>query len=428
MLIGPKNNLAKKVIFAILLMWVAFTLYKAYTDVKTYGGCDLRTRVTSTRLLGTDQSPYFYFWKPGDHERFLSPGNKQGELANGNVVTPAVMTVLYPMYQLPYKTIRWLWAILEIGFAIGTILLLLKSAKLKNVYPVALVTIGLLCSDFFLAELERGQMYLGYCFYFSLLYFTFQKKTKYATLISGILGGLFLFFRPFAGIILLPFLIQKEWKWIKGWALGLASGIGLLVLPFQKYWWQYFEAMGKYKQMYFDKIPLQLTPFNFEYPKVIEGMENLGNVKGFNVYVISAAGNFFHLPGLKPSLLALYSSFLFLVLILLYFFKKVHKNAKPATYQVFLLAFALYILAEIFSPSLRAGYNGIQWLFPLLLLLLNANLYKWQLGLLVFCFLLFHNFPLTFGPYMQVGELGLLLLVLTESMKNYDNQKTALKG
>ena len=29
---------------------------------------------------------------------------------------------------------------------------------------------------------------------------------------------------------------------------------------------------------------------------------------------------------------------------------------------------------------------------------------------------------------MQVGELGLLLLVLTESMKNYDNQKTALKG
>ena len=400
-IIWPKNKKYRIFISVILLAFIVVTLTKAYHYVKDYGGCDLRTRVTGTRLLGTNQSPYFYFWKPGDNERYLAPGNKQGELANGNIVTPAAMASLYPIYNLPYKYVRWLWALLETGFAVASIVLLAKTAKTKNFYPVALVIAGLLCSDIFLAEIERGQMYLGYCFSFSFLYYLYQKKEKKYQVISGLLAALFIFFRPFAGIIIVPFLLAKEWDWLKGWMGGLALGFLLLVLPMQKYWWQYFDAMDKYKQMYFDKIPLQLTANNFSYPQVIEGMytlkegllnfdpfianttdtlindkyllenykdvfddDNLSKVKGFNVYVLGTAVDFFNFIGVNPCIELLYGIFLILIVLLSYFFIKAHQKIKPEAPHLFLFAFGLYILAEIFSPSVRAGYNGIQWLFP----------------------------------------------------------------
>ena len=410
-IIWPKNKKYRIFISVILLAFIVVTLTKAYHYVKDYGGCDLRTRVTGTRLLGTNQSPYFYFWKPGDNERYLAPGNKQGELANGNVVTPAAMASLYPIYNLPYKYVRWLWALLETGFAVASIVLLAKTAKTKNFYPVALVIAGLLCSDIFLAEIERGQMYLGYCFSFSFLYYLYQKKEKKYQVISGLLAALFIFFRLFAGIIIVPFLLAKEWDWLKGWMGGLALGFLLLVLPIQKYWWQYFDAMDKYKQMYFDKIPLQLTANNFSYPQVIEGMYNLTKVKGFNVYVLGTAVDFFNFIGVNPCIELLYGIFLILIVLLSYFFIKAHQKIKPEAPHLFLFAFGLYILAEIFSPSVRAGYNGIQWLFPLLLLTLNTVVSRLQLLLLIFCFMLFHNFPIAFSKYMQAGEFLLLAII-----------------
>ncbi len=417
MSIWPKNKKIRIFISVILLAFIIVTLAKAYHYVKDYGGCDLRTRVTSTRLLGSNQSPYFYFWKPGDNERYLAPGSKLGELANGNVVTPATMAALYPLYNLPYKYVRWFWALLETGFAVASIVLLVNAAKRKNFYPVAMVIAGLLCSCIFLAEIERGQMYLSYCFYFSLLYYLYQKKEKKYQVISGLLAGLFIFFRPFAGIIIVPFLLAKEWNWLKGWISGLAAGFLLLVLPMQKYWWQYFEAMDKYKQLYFDKIPLQLTANNFSYPPVIEGMNNLENVKGFNVYVLGTAVDLFNFIGVKPGIVLLYGIFLILIALLSYFFITAHQKIKPLATHLFLFAFGLYILAEIFSPSLRAGYNGIQWLFALLLLLLNTGISRQQFTILVFCFLLFHNFPIVFAKYMQVGEFLLLLIIFNASLK-----------
>lgn len=209
----------------------------------------------------------------------------------------------------------------------------------------------------------------------------------------------------------MPFLLAKEWDWLKGWMGGLALGFLLLVLPIQKYWWQYFDAMDKYKQMYFDKIPLQLTANNFSYPQVIEGMYNLTKVKGFNVYVLGTAVDFFNFIGVNPCIELLYGIFLILIVLLSYFFIKAHQKIKPEAPHLFLFAFGLYILAEIFSPSVRAGYNGIQWLFPLLLLTLNTVVSRLQLLLLIFCFMLFHNFPIAFSKYMQAGEFLLLAII-----------------
>lgn len=411
-----KSIILAAVILTGIMFYFTWTKINSY--IKNYGGIDLRTRVTGTRSLDTEKSPYFYQWKPGDPEYFLSPGNRPSDLANGNVITPASMLVFKKLFSLPYKQIRIIWLILEWIFLILTVILLVFFPPIKKkIFPLLIVTAGIICSDFFVAEMERGQMYLLYTFILSAIFFLFLSKNKFAKTASGFLAGLFLFLRPFAGILLIAFVITGQWNWVKSWVAGFAVGFLLFAAAATGTWKEYFSAMEKYKLVYFDKVNITRVENTFTYPGTIEGMNNLEKAAAFNVYVIHSAGNIFRYVGLRPNIFVLYGIFAVIISVLSFLFYR-KQNTTPA--QILLFAFGLYILAEIFSPAPRAGYNALEWVLGLSLILFSSDLKLKHLALIVASLVLFHNFPVTYGAYMAWGEFLLLLIIFKLSLQDTD--------
>jgi hypothetical protein len=77
-------------------------------------------------------------------------------------------------------------------------------------FPAAIVILGLLSSDYWFHMMERGQITIFYSLFFASMYYLYTDKSKYAEYISGFLGGLFIFFRPFAVFVALGFLIHGK--------------------------------------------------------------------------------------------------------------------------------------------------------------------------------------------------------------------------
>ena len=73
--------------------------------------------------------------------------------------------------------------------------------------------------------------------------------------------------------------------------------------------------------------------------------------------------------------------------------------------SLFLFAFLLYILAELFVMAPRNPYNLIQWIFPLTLILLQIRFNHPSFVLLVIGLLLLHNFPFVVPYQAALAEL-----------------------
>jgi len=399
---------SKYLFIGITAVFVLLTIVKSFYYSKKNGGIDLRIRVVGSRLLSTDQSPYFYNWNPSDGEYFLAPSDMANSTLNGNVVTPATLYLIHPISWQHYPAVRMIWTIIQFILAFVTLYLLRKPKDGPiSLLPIGILLTGLLCSDIWLLNIERGQIYIFYTFLFAVMYALYISKLKHGLLLSGFTGGLFILFRPFAAIITVVFLINGKRNWWLGSIAGFTVGCLLFVLPRPSLWQDYFKAMNMYASQYVGNPPVSSNAIEYPKPGTIEGLNNLLEAQGFNIKGLKVAYNYFEKLGIVVSQNTLYLLYGLTVLVLSFFYFRIKRKA--ATPQsLFLLAFLCYILAEFFVTVARGNYNLIQWLFPLSLVILQVKAHRPLFILLVTSFLLLHNFPFVFPYQAAFAELFFL--------------------
>ena len=388
-------------IICITGFFLVLTIFKSLYFSTKNGGTDLRIRVVASRLLSTNHSPYFYKWSPVDGEYLLDPIDKASRLVNGNVVTPAILYVIYPLSWQPYPIIRIMWTVIQFILLFISLFLLLKNKDcLLAFVPTCVMVIGLICTDIWLLNIERGQIYIFYTFLFTVMYKLYTSGRKHTMLFSGFIGGLFILFRPFAGIIGLVFVLNGKKKWVLGCITGFIIGCFLFVLPQPSLWKDYFKAMNEYANEYTGNSHSNINAKEYAKPAIIEGADNLRQAQGFNISGIDTIYDYLRKMGIIISRNQSYILYALIVFLLSFFFFRLQK--KDFTPQsLFLFAFLLYILAELFVTVPRGRYNLIQWIFPLSLILLQSRFNQSLFILLITGLLLLHNFPFVF-PYQAV--------------------------
>jgi hypothetical protein len=361
-------------------------------------------------LLATPHSSYFYKWNPADGAFYLDPNDQPQRLINGNVVTPAVMTATYPLALLPYPVIRILWSLFQVIALIATIYLLFKRKNISStILAASPIIISLVCSDIWLYNIDRGQMYVFYTFLFALMYYLYISKLKYNEFLSGVVGGLFILFRPFTGIAGLGFLLLGRKKWIAGCAVGFVAGILLFVLPQPKVWQDYFAAMKEYVNENLNTGHWEAKAVSYTKPVSIEGSTNIPVYESFYIGNLNPYHNFLLKRGITVNMnmsLILYAAGMIFLSWL--FFRIRKKIAGPDI--LFLFGFFGYILAELAIPAPRGAYNMIMWIFPLSLIYLRARSNIPLLVILALAMLLLHGFPFYFPLQGQLPEIMFLFL------------------
>lgn len=412
---------ARYLIILITAGFLLATLVKTFYLSYKYGGTDLRCRIVGTRLMGTGESPYFYQWKPGDNVFYLDPNAEAHRLVNGNVVTPASMAVIYPLAQLSYPLVRLWWTILQVVAALLILHMLFRRNKLSDAFLAASpIILGLICSEHWFFNIERGQMYVFYAFVLTSMYAVYISRWKHNEFASGFIGGLFILFRPFAGIIGLGFLLHGKMKWVAGCATGFIVGCLLFVLPFLPAWKDYFRAMDEYVSENVEAGHHDFTAIAPSKPAVIEGADNL--TASYTFFLDRLDTTYHLLKGVGISISNNQSLLLYGIIMLVtgFFFYRLRKKISSPQ-NLFLFGFLALILAELFVLAPRGAYNIIQWIFPLSLIWLQAS--KKQSGsevlrsapalfpalpvliILATGLLLLHNFPYKLPRQGQLAEL-----------------------
>lgn len=399
-------NTPKKLLIILSSFFVLLALAKAVYFTHTYGGTDLRVRIVGVRLLTTPHSPYFYKWQPGDSEFYLDPNVEAHRLVNGHVVTPATAAVIYPLAQLPYPAIRWIWSgliVLATAAIIGLLACKVKGGN-HRLWVILPVVLGMVCTDTWLFNIERGQMYIFYPLIITLMYLCYTSGKKYGIFVSGFLGGLMVVFRPFAAVLGLPFLLQKKWKWVSGAVAGLLLGILLFVVPFKSAWTDYFKAMQEYVNENMGKGNYNTTAQGTPMPAIIEGADNLNKSHQFNINRLDTTYHLLKWAGIDitetQSVIAFAVIVAMLSVVLLF-----HSKNRLTSEQLFLTGFFIMMLGEIFIIAPRGAYNVIQWIFPVTLMLMY---YRNRLPLMIWlvtALLLMHQFPFIFPRQFAIAEL-----------------------
>jgi len=410
------------ILISITFISMVLTAVRSIQQSNSSGGTDLRARIVGARLMADKKSPYFYKWHREDGQYLLDPNIAPNRMVNGNVVTPAVLAVIQPISKLKYSTIRIIWTCLELLAAFLTVFLCVRGYGRTSLLLACFCLVGFLPTDLMLLHVDRGQMYVFYAAYFSIIYSIYiSSSLKYRVELSGMLAGLFFYFRPFAGIICLPFLLVKNLKFFLGFIIGLSVGALLFVLPLFDNWIEYFRAMNIYIQETLG-VPLTTNSIPDVYTgQKIEGMTNLATAPGFRFDSLNSLYYYVEQVGLHFSSAAYYAVFaVFVVSFSLIYLKFRSRTESDKT--LFLAAFLLYISAELILVSKRGDYNAIQWIFPCSLLLSKYRSNLLFLIILGLALLQFHFFPIWIAYQYWIAESILLLLLAFSIFHPNDNQ------
>jgi hypothetical protein len=276
-----------------------------------------------------------------------------------------------------------------------------------------MIILGLICSNNWLFNIERGQVYTLYAFILAFSYYSFQAKLRQAQWISGFVAGVLILLRPLAAVVGLAFLGKSERRWLIGNMMGFITGCLIFVAPNPYLWKDYLKAMKAYSNFsIIDKNVLG----KLEGPDnraEIEGMNNLRVYKDFETGGLFPIYIYFNLSGVILSLK--YSLFIYagiIAILLLLFYRSRHHSLD--TDNLFLFGFLLYILTELFIVAPRPGYSLIQWIFPLYIIALKFQKCRTVPTLMIISFLLYHGFPFLFlFPYQfHLAELFFIATLL----------------
>ena len=416
-------------VFSITVGILFLSVAKSWYYSEKYGGCDLRARTIASRLLSSAHSPYLYQWKKSDGSYFLDPNQYSNRTVCGTSVTPAMLYIIYPLSILPYLNVRRIWTCMLYLLLGGTILFIILSHPGKPVfYPSVIIILGLICSNNWLFNIERGQVYTLYTFFVALSYYLFHSKLRHAKLISGFVCGVLILLRPLAAVVGLAFFGKSERQWLIGNIMGFVTGCILFVAPDPGLWEDYAKTMKAYSD--FSVIDKNILG-NVEGPEKlgeIEGMNNLRRYKDFETGGLFPMYIYFNLSGRTLSLkysLIIYAGFIAGLSLLFY---RIPPESRDSD-SLFLFGFLLYILLELFIVAPRPGYSLIQWIFPLYIIALKFQRHGTVLSLMIIALLLYHGFPFLFlFPYQfHLAELFFIVTLLHALFQGLDKRRLAVR-
>ena len=416
-------------IFLIILSvsGIGWCVYRDVRIEKQYTG-DLRNRIVGARLQKDGVPPYFYKWKHADGLRYYDPQNFDTLKVSNITATPFLHQLFYPLAGLQQRNISKTWFAIE--YLLLLVMGLISFSYAKNIQQnlaVVLTTTFFLYTAAWTSLIAAGQIYLLIPFFALLFYYCVNRKKEISfAVFAGVNAAILLLIRPTAIFFLLPFLFiikQYSWKYI----LALfVSVIFIFIVAFgskqnRLYWMNYSAALKeqlKSHQMLgattqqnepdpgyqnwegwdMKEVAKEYAAFPYDY-----------NQEHGNVFVI--INHAFHI---KIPAWLLITSMAILILVLSFLFYKLNTRVVLfSAYQVCIFAFCLYMLTDFFSPVHRFLYNGVQWLFPLLLLASGYN--KKYLGIYagIVAGLILNSVSLSFMPMENtLGEYIIFLFLL----------------
>lgn len=371
---------SKKAFYFALLITFSIILYSFVRDWRLDNHripCDLRNRVVGSRLLFTDQSPYFYKWKNSDPVTLYDFAHYRKLEVSAVTASPFLLLLIKPISYFDYYTVSKLWLIFEF---ICIILILFLSLKFQSNYfhrclsAIALSSFTL--SNAWMCHVDLGQYYLFVGTLIFLIYFLlykFSNKQNYIIL-AIVLSLVLVLIRPLSILVLFPIIFN--FSKLKLYILGFGSILLLTIMIFgfnkyqNKLWQDYFYSINYYKNFHLGKIsPLNKLP-EIKEPEIVEGY-NMQKVVFFNFnkaykeYLI----NYYKFPGelgfknftMKETAIH-YSILCFIVFICSMLLLKKITGYYKSIEIAFCLGIFFYIATEIFIPINRATYNQVQWL------------------------------------------------------------------
>lgn len=421
----------QKVAYIFLIMLAGASLcWCIYRDIhieRQYTG-DLRNRIAGARLQKDGISPYFYKWKSTDGLRYYDPQNFDTLKVSNITATPFLHQLLYPIADFPQRKISRIWMVIEyiLFFLIATISL---SFVKKTIQQSAVITTAsvFLYTTAWTGHIAAGQIYLLIPFLSLLFYYCICKNEKilFAAL-AGVSAAMLLLIRPTAVLFLLPFLFFAK-KYTSKYLLVLFSSLALIfIFAFgsnqnRLYWKEYSLAMKEQLKSH------QSTGASVQQNEHDPGYQNW---EGWNMKEVAREYQFFPYEYNKEHgnvfvivnhslhteipvwLLSGLAGVLLLAIVFL-FYKQNGPFTSFTIYPVSILAFSIYMVTDLFSPIHRFLYNGVQWLFPLLLV---ASQYNRKYGWIytgIIAGLILNSISLPFMPMENtIGEYLIFLFIL----------------
>jgi hypothetical protein len=399
------NRIQQIALFIIMLLITGGIIKSIYFS-ESYWGIDLRNRVVGARLLDTPHSPYFYKWKPGDPEHFADPGAARFTfLANALTVTPGFLYFQSLFSWMDFPVIRTVWNIMQylVGISILAFVIGRKgSSTMNQLYVIGIAGVFFFCTDIWFFNIAAGQAYILFAGSMCMLLYLISSGKAPAAALAGILVALVSYARPNFILFAAPLLFLSDRHFM---VALMSSGILLLIhayinLPL---WQDYFEAMSMHSGLHPGP---SLLPQVVYYPDLIEGAAD-----SERIYVPGLAG----IPTLRWTFISagIHNRYVYLILYAIvmiftcWFFRKVIRKKEPLSLS--LIGFLLYIISEIFLPSIRGGYTLVQWIFPVALMLHSRKVTADQILLLVTGLCLVNGFPFELRFTRPAGETLLLI-------------------
>jgi len=247
----------------LVLAWAAWT---SWGDATRYAGTDLRARVIGARMLLDGLSPYTTRQSAATPERLLDPDRNFTAITRCTY-SPAMLALYAPLANVAYHTQRYLWAGLEWGALIVSIVLLgraVPGSRAKVLFAAGALVF--FAGDWSMRlHVERGQHYVFVLLALSLGTFI-AVRCRRGTLrradsfVSGLLLGAAVAMRPSTIAAAGPLLLLRRWKTVLGIGVGATTCIAaLLPLAGPSLWREFFTA-AKFHETLAYKGPEGLDP------------------------------------------------------------------------------------------------------------------------------------------------------------------------
>lgn len=371
------NNIPRLVIILTLLFSFNI-LISQYHNLPKVSHSDINNRVIGIRLMLSGYDPYFYFWQPGDPVGWIDVFAIPQDTVTRLTTNPLVTFLHEPFAKFDNNKVALFWFLIEWAAFYLTYLIFIrltdKSAG-RQIFA-SLIFTGFSLSAAWSYHVSLGQIYILYVFILSLVFFVFKKLPLLSKEISGLLlGGLISLRLPYL-LLLVPFIVKSEKKFVIFTLLGLILSFAIAVNNFGiRPWISYYNAMRAYSQKPVDLdkrynpedyYPVEAIPAIPVWKEVDSPMYRENSLRALLMRYFNYR--------ISPELLHLvYTSLVVLVSGLIYIRKK-----RFSADSLFIIGSLLVILYDYFMPARRYNYYDLQYLFPIFVGLGKTNVNYWK--------------------------------------------------
>lgn len=430
------NKHKKSIAQAFCFLMATALLFSIYKDINYAAPmhCDLRNRIVGARIMEDGFSPYFYICKPRGLVRYQNFGNYSSVVSSATA-SPFFHFIIEPIADLAQFQINIIWMFIEYLSLVGCFLLAFFSIDKSNRNKKALLAFTIVTLFTFTIG-WRLHVYSGQNYIFipllamASLYCINRGHKTFDILMFAIFSSSLILIRPVTVLFFLPFLFFSKvyFKW--GLATFLAIAVYVMFVfysPVQKInWTDYFKAIpihiNNHQNIAVSNLGNASTAQPFLQINQFEGidMQWQGNNHFHdNIAILFESSNLYvfynKYANDKLSIRTMTTiGLLAVVLLLLPLFWFIKHNSYCSPTRLFALGFVIYDVFTFCLPVLRFNYYWVEFLFPLLIIIIGMKK-LYALPVLLSAIGLYLNiFAPTWMPARQnVGELLILIAVLS---------------